>query len=107
MTTKPKGLIMKKLTKRDIRIHFHKAESIALALIEKGAREILAKHPELDEFIMSMGDAFFTKKNEVGYVDVEDIKNTFSAIIYEWDDVLHLTGTAMRFTAKGKKITDW
>lgn len=26
---------------------------------------------------------------------------------YEWDEYLRLTGTPMRFTARGKIVTDW
>lgn len=95
-------------TKSDIRKHYNKAVSDALEIVESRAREILCKHSNLDEFIMGMGVWFFTGKDKEHFDD-RDLAylKPFAELFYEWDEYLKLTGKPMRFTAYGKKRTDW
>ncbi len=74
--------------------------------IEILARLYLTDNPKLKEFIMAMGTCFFTYKrgNETAH-DIECPE--IEAILSEYNEVFKLTGEPMRFTAKGKKITDW
>lgn len=87
---------------------FQRAERLALQEVERRARKILAEHPVLDEFVMAMGTAFFNTKDG-RIVTNDDLKYLAPVFdwIDEWDSELHLTGTPMRFTAKGKMVTDW
>lgn len=107
-------------TPTDIKQFFEHAETAALTLIEQRAREILKKRPTLKEFVMGMGSAQFTLKKPMPYGDCLKV-DSFAAwddafprylkpvfdIINEWDCVLKLTGTPMRFTATGPKVADW
>lgn len=100
---------------------FTQAEKLALAEVKQRAREILRTHPSLDEFVMGMGSWSFTIRDSTKMcndkrilsagdnVDDNDLKylRPFARFIDEWDPYLHLTGTPMRFTATGKKVTDW
>jgi len=94
---------------KDIEFHFHKAESIALALLEQRARKILSRHTNLSEFVMCMGSAFFVNRHgEIIHLsDAPKYCNPVIAILDEWDRYLHLTGTSMRFTATGSVVTEW
>jgi hypothetical protein len=89
-----------------------KSSHLGIKLIESVARDILIEHSEFYEFVMAMGTAFFTDHNNQTYSisenskKLKDIKFLFY-IISEFDNTLHLTGEPMRFTACGKKITDW
>lgn len=96
---------------------YTEADKIALDWIEEGARKVLKICPSLDEYIMGMGSAFFTLKNEdyhltaTGY-DYGEAKVPKTAIDFlEWveelNDMFNSKGAPMRFTAKGPKITDW
>lgn len=103
--------------------HYKMAEKIASKKVEIMARKILANHPYLNEFIMAMGSYFFTVKNsdrhinpttqkmnaswEYYYVDTFNYLKPLNKFIHKWNDVLKITGDPMRFTAKGKKITNW
>lgn len=105
---------------KQIKDAFFLAERLALEEVERMARSILARHENLDEFVMCMGSWFFTvregSKMETGYiltsdwnVDETDFKylKPFANFMGEWDEYLKLTGNPMRFTATGKKITRW
>lgn len=101
--------------------HYQKACELAEEKVEKLARKILLKNPELHEFVMAMGDWFFTlkaqpedeennaiKEGEICWdVDSDPRFTEISNFIMEWDEYLKLTGIPMRFTATGPKITDW
>lgn len=102
---------------------YEKASDLASDIVEKMARKILTDHNELDEFIMAMGSYFFTYKEggvdlqpitqkmnksfSYYYEDSEPYLKPLNDFIGEWDKRLKITGDAMRFTAKGQKITDW
>ena len=89
-----------------IREKIQEANSIALALIEHRARKILKAHPNsLHEFVMGMGSAFFTDMEKCP--TRPKYANPVFDIIAEFDEILHLTGNPMRFTATGEKRTNW
>lgn len=82
----------------------------ALDIVEREARLILQENKDLGEFIMGMGTWFFTTKitGEANYdTDEYTSSGELSEFIAEWDEELCLTGNPMRFTAKGKKRTNW
>lgn len=82
---------------------------LALKFIEAEARKFLREHNNYNEFLMAMGQWFFTdKKGNV--VDNERLPisaNVLRDFIEEWDERLKLTGAPMRFTASGKMRRDW
>lgn len=97
---------MNKLTKK----YYNLAVGLALLDVEKEARKILKQHPELSEFVMAMGGWGFWTKNDEQVNDTfnyESYLEPLTKIFNEWDEYLKLTGTPMRFTANGKKITEW
>ena len=67
-------------------------------------------HPELHEFIMSMGTCFFTDNTVNRCVvrdeDLEEHADVFD-IIDKYDEDYHLTGIPMRFTAMGPVVHNW
>ena len=88
--------------------HYLKAHDMAMATVEKKARAILSKHPNLDEFIMAMGRWNFTYKTESdSYYGQPKYMKGLDKFINEWDDVLKLTGDPVRFTAIGETRKDW
>ena len=91
---------------KDVREHYFKARDIALELIEKKARNILKKHNELKEFVMSMGTYFFTNIKGNSLIDPE-FDSGLKQFINRWDKELKLTNEPMRFTATGRKKTNW
>lgn len=98
---KPKG------TLKDVEKLYLQACETALQLIEQRARRILVQHPNLDEFVMCMGSWFFTRKNGENTLEPLGYMKPLADIFDEWDNLLKLTGTPMRFTATGKTVTDW
>lgn len=101
-----------------------KTGPIASRFVEQEARTILRQHPNLNEFVMGMGHAFFTRKigsrDSTGVVVTEDfdviqeddaphyIKNSpLMRFIEEWDTDLCITGEPMRFTANGRVVRNW
>lgn len=92
---------------KEIKMHYNAAEKIASEEVQRLARKILREHPNLHEFIMGMGSAFFTDK----YRNVKSSGYEYMAplfdLIDEWDCVLKITGEPMRFTASGEKVTMW
>lgn len=121
----PKGCVTvaKQINPDDIERHYSAACDLASKIVEQRARTILCEHPELDEFVMAMGEWFFTYK--VGAIDrsgIEilegdsnivheseelDFAKPIIDLITEWDNYLKITGEPMRFTAKGPVITEW
>jgi hypothetical protein len=100
----------------EIQFHYDKACQLAIIEVEKLARKAMLKHKDLTEFIMGMGSWSFSKKglNGANYLTHQVTDDSEYAhvkplmdFIDEWDDVLKITGYPMRFTAKGKIITDW
>ncbi len=105
-----------------------RASDEALRLVEKEARRILAENPNLDEFVIGMGRWFFTYRVGItvrspdDYEDILiddnndivcrgdaifDVFDTLDTFIGKYDDLLHVTGGTMRFTATGPKKTTW
>lgn len=100
-------------TSASVRRHYEAAQSQALKIVEAKARAILRKHPNLTEFVMSMGLWSFVAANGdshlPGFYTTPKYINdsSLTTFICDWDKYLKLTGCPMRFTATGKKITDW
>lgn len=86
---------------------YREARYLALVQVEEMARDILKKHPNLGEFIMGMGTWTFTFANGDTVYDEMKYMKKLSDFISEWDEYLKLTGEPMRFTANGRKVTDW
>lgn len=95
-------------TQKDIRKQYEQVCETATQVVEEQARKILREHPNLDEFVMGMGSWFFTDKegNNLDETDRAYLK-PFAEIFYEWDEYLKISGEPMRFTASGKKVTNW
>jgi hypothetical protein len=97
--------------KDQIEFHFNKAVDLAIARIEQEARTILRNHQNLDEFVMGMGIcSFSTKSGGKIFLDEDDTPKYMTRLnefIDKWDCYMKLTGVPMRFTATGKRITDW
>ena len=79
------------------------------------ARKILKAHKNLDEFVIAMGDWFFTlkEKDEEGFTKIVhnppkyiDESELFK-FLYEWDRQLYLSGMGIRFRVDGPIVTNW
>lgn len=94
-----------------INLHLQEADRLALAELERIARRILRRNKRLDEFVMAMGSATFTIKNsreQIGYSwSMPKYAKPLFDFLDEWDRILRLSGTPMRFTADGAKRTNW
>lgn len=108
-----------------INMYLTEATSVGLQEVERLARKALREKPELEEFIMAMGTAFFSYKevpeppkgcsDEVwdAYSKTKELPRTeevcteLDEFIMENDSTLKLTGEPMRFTANGPKVTEW
>ena len=97
-----------KTASEQIRSHLRKAAEIAITEVELLARKILAEHPELKEFVMGNGGAFFTRVSGRP-LQVEDVPymKELNKLISDWDRVLNITGAPMRFTVSGPRRTSW
>lgn len=93
---------------RQIQGHLDAATNLALAELERLARKILAKHHNLDEFFMGMGEVVFSTKDGQNFWP-EDRRYTkpVARFLFNWDRILYLTGHPMRFTATGPVVTEW
>jgi len=101
--------IKREKERTDIRLY-----DMALTLIERRARAILAAHANLDEFVMGMGTWIFTKRDsedDISTVYREYIPAyamPFTRMMDEFDDLeLKVTGESMRFTAGGPVVREW
>ena len=105
-------------TPKEFEEHVGNLGGEAVEIAEHLARKVLKRCPYLDEFVMGMGMASFSKKNPLFHPDGlplddhnEREHNQHSAPFFEfierWDDIFKITGDAMRFTRDGAKITDW
>ena len=90
-----------------VRSAMDKVHALLYVTIEKEARRILKAHPNLDEFIMAMGDAFFTTHSGESISPYDRAYMKPLADIFVEFHYLKLEGNPMRFTADGKKVTDW
>lgn len=80
--------------------------------VERAARQILQRDDSLDEFVMAMGTAFFTKKDRKpgdpdGTLGVREVDHYLAVFIDRWHDRIKIMGSPMRFTKYGRKITQW
>ena len=90
--------------------HYQAARRLALSKLIAAARKILQDHPNLDEFILAMGVAMFTvKDNPLVNLHLSERKyfRPVERLIDEWDDYLRLTGEGIRFRARGKIVRRW
>lgn len=102
-------------TKKRVERLLREAEGVALALLEQRARAVLRRNPQLKEFVMAMGSAHFEAHDgeQVGICmspwshDYRKYTRPVDEVLDDFDDVLKLTGTPMRFTADGPVVTDW
>ncbi len=96
----------------ELEFHFKKADQLATIIVEKMARKILKDNSHFHEFIMGMGSISFTFNSidptQDNTVELDEFEETseLNLFIEKWDDLLRITGTAMRFTANGPKITE-
>ena len=97
------------------------ARGLVLELVELEARKLLARHPNLDEFVMGTGDWYITRKQgsrcrdmTVCYGDdaitlavcpdaCPAYAKPLEALIERYEKRLHITSESMAFTAKGPK----
>ena len=93
---------------RQIQSHLDAAFNLALAELERRAHKVLAAHPNLDEFVMAMGGAFFTTNDDQN-IGLEERRymRPVARFLGDWDDALGLTGQPIRFTATGPAKTAW
>lgn len=95
----------------DIHAFITAAFKTGIEFIEIEARKILIEHPSLDEFVMAMGAATFTIKNDRRinslWLDEREYFDELNQFINEFDQTLHFTGSPMRFTATGPVVKDW
>lgn len=91
--------------------------------IQAEARKVLAMHPgHLNEFVMGMGTAFFTGREERSEIDDEfwdampappyDVDRVpgakrLNALIDRFNEAFNVCGDPMRFTATGPVVTNW
>ncbi len=93
---------------KEIETLLNRAGNLALAELERRARKILAAHPNLDEFIMGMGCAIFTTKEDENLgTEERAYMKPVERFLVRWDNELKLTGEPMRFTATGPVVTNW
>ena len=79
----------------------------AVAETERRARLVLESHAGIREFCMSMGCWVFSDLND-DEIDRNDPRlRSFAGFVDEWDEYLRITGTPVRFTRNGPRITDW
>jgi hypothetical protein len=98
----------KRKTMEIIDFHCQQINIISAKLVESEARKILLDHPNLKEFIMAMGTAFFTDRQDkvIAILDKSYLK-AFDEMICNLDNICQVKGTPMRFTATSKTITNW
>lgn len=96
---------------RQIKQHKAAATKLVLKEIERKARAILRKHPELTEFIMRYGCVFFTEKTDTRcrYVmlNEHDYLESLRKYVDKWNSHFTVRSCPMRFTADGRVITNW
>lgn len=90
--------------KKQIAFFYDKARNLALAEVERRARNIMRRHPTLKSFILAMGTASFYDAD--GPVMEEDKKylKSFYSFLYDWDEYLKLTGEGFRIAGPFEEI---
>jgi hypothetical protein len=79
----------------------------ALAWVEDKARAILQDNPNLKEFVMGMGTWFLTDTEGEILHRIPSYAKEMENKILEFDRMVGILGVPMRFTARGKTVTDW
>ena len=93
---------------------YEQCEKAAEDYIISEARKILKAHKNLDEFVIAMGDWFFTTKqadeqgqhvlfNTPKYINESELFK----FLYDWDRSLYLSGMGIRFRVDGPITTNW
>jgi hypothetical protein len=91
-----------------IDFHCQQIDIISYKLIESEARKILSKHPNLNEFVMAMGSAFFLdKQNRVVQLSDKTYLKPFDELVCRLNEICKVCASPMRCTATGKRITNW
>lgn len=101
-----------------INSYYEKADKLATKEVERLARLVLTNNPKkVSKFMMAMGSFFFIDNNDEiiheavgGNQKLLESLNGYNELVEfidEWDEKINITGEAMTFTAKGKKITNW
>lgn len=100
-----------KTTRKIIEFHIDAARKEAIAEVERLAMKYLREHATLKEFVMENGHLFFIQNKKptinIGHSTAPKYMKALEDLIVEWNDILHITGEPMRFTAYGRKITNW
>lgn len=89
---------------------FELARQKALDIVISEARDILKSNDNLGEFVLAMGEFFFTLKNsEDNYNPDPEPPKVFSltSFIHTYDRAFHLTGEGIRFSKDGPLRYDW
>ena len=103
--------------------NFQASKDAALEAVQFMVRQVLRRCPELHEFIMANGGAFFIKDNSSN-ITIADLVTVLGnevpcrseaffaaarllSFMGTWDAVLKITGNPMRFTTEGPIVTDW
>jgi hypothetical protein len=96
-------------TNEKIQSCLDRADEMAMAEVERLARQVLERCPTLDEFVMGMGMVIFTLKDGGGSLYVFEVKaaKKLNDFLDQWDPILKLTGTPVRLTAEGKACSGW
>jgi len=93
-----------------IAAHIQRACDLADRQVEKMARDIMRKHPNVTAFIMAMGLATFEIKGESDSLGLEDRAyfGPLKRFIDRWDDMLGITGSPMWIKGPdGPVIREW
>lgn len=98
-----------KSVKKQINDLLSRASDLASAEVKRLAREILAAHPNLDEFIMAMGGCLFSVKNSRELISPheKDYMKVLNEFLEEFDGDLKITGESIRFRLNGPECTEW
>jgi hypothetical protein len=84
------------------------AEELALAEVERRARQVMQKHPTAASFCMVMGSATFYDKHGEPIEEDRTFVRPFYDFVDEFNRFLYLTGNPMNIKGHdGPLITDW
>ena len=85
---------------------YHEACKDVSKEVERIARQHLTINPNLSEFIMGMGTYGFMADKPRG-IDYDESCEELNDLMADWDHIFKITGEPMRFTATGKKRSNW
>lgn len=91
-----------------IRLYQERIDNISKRLVQREAREIMRKHPNLVEFVMAMGACMFMDKyNTIVELESRAYLKEFNELVMWLNDACMVSGNPMRFTVDGPVVTDW